>query len=143
MNGYYKSKTLAEKAAWDYIENLPEGEKFELVTINPVFIQGPSICSGDGFSENWMKGMLDGSKEKIPRSNFAFVDVRDCAMAHLKAVQVPEAAGKRFLTSGHDAWIKEVADALIAKFPNLKVPRELEEGENKDPGFPCDNTRSR
>lgn len=46
---YAKSKTLAEKAAWDYLKELPEDEKFEVVTINPGFIVGPSIC-GPGFS---------------------------------------------------------------------------------------------
>ena len=86
---------------------------------------------------------INGSKDKIPRSNVSFVDVRECSIAHLKAVQVPEAAGKRFLLSGHDAWQKEVAAALSAKFPNLKIPTELEDGQDKDPGFGVDNARSR
>ena len=47
---------------------------------------GPSVCSGDGTSEGWMKGMLDGSKAKIPRNNIGFVDVRDSALAHLKGI---------------------------------------------------------
>ena len=45
--------------------------------------------------------------------------------------------------SGHDAWQKEVAAALAPKFPNLKIPTELADGEDKDPGFGVDNTRSR
>ena len=142
MNNYFKSKTLAEKAAWDYVEKLPEGEKFELAVINPFFIMGPSVCSGDGFSEGWMKNWLNGSKKEVPRSNVSFVDVRDTALAHLKAVQVPEAAGKRFLLCGHDVWQEEVAKALSAKFPDLKIPTELAAGENPDPGNGVDNTRS-
>ena len=102
MNGYYKSKTLAEKAAWDYQANLPEAERFEIVTMCPGFIMGPSICSGDGFSEGWLKKMLDGSFPKVPRTNFSFVDVRDVALAHLKGIELAEAANKRFLLSGGD-----------------------------------------
>ena len=82
MGGYTRSKTLAEKEAWKYQAETPvdEGkEKFEIVTINPVFILGPSVCSGDGTSEGWMKGLLDGSKGRIPRMYMAFVDVRDVA----------------------------------------------------------------
>ena len=86
MYAYPKSKTLAEKAAWEYVEKLAEGQKFELATINPVFIMGPSICSGDGTSENWMKNWINGSKDKVPRSNISFVDVRECSIAHLKAI---------------------------------------------------------
>ena len=103
--GYTKSKTLAEKAAWTYVEELSESEKFELTTINPVFIMGPSCCSGDGTSEGWAKKMLDGSNEKIMKIKIGFVDVRDVAVAHLKAIQVPEAAGKRFLLSSKNAWL--------------------------------------
>ena len=86
INNYFKSKTLAEKAAWDFVEKAAEGQKFELAVINPFFVMGPSVCSGDGFSEGWMKNWLNGSKDKIPRSNFSFVDVRDAALAHLKAI---------------------------------------------------------
>ena len=89
-----------------------------------------------------MKNWLNGSKDKIPRSNVSFVDVRDTALAHLKAIQVPEAAGQRFILCGHDAWQEEVAKALGAKFPQLKIPKELADGENPDPGFGVDNTRS-
>ena len=142
INNYFKSKTLAEKAAWDYVEKAAEGQKFELAVINPFLILGPSVCSGDGFSEGWMKNWLNGSKDKIPRSNVSFVDVRDTALAHLKAIQVPEAAGQRFILCGHDAWQEEVAKALGAKFPQLKIPKELADGENPDPGFGMDNTRS-
>ena len=104
---------------------------------------GPSVCSGDGFSENWLKGMIDGYKKEIPRMNISFVDVRECSIAHLKAAQVADATGKRFILSGHDVWIKEVAAVLSARFPDLKIPKDLAPGEDKDPGFGVDNTRSR
>ena len=101
---YFKAKTLAEKSAWDYAEKQDGGSKFELSVINPFFIQGPSFCSGDGVSENWMKSWLNGSMASVPRVFTQIVDVRDVAKAHLKAIQVPEAAGKRFILSGGDYW---------------------------------------
>ena len=103
---------------------------------------GPSVCSGDGFSENWLKGMIDGSKKEIPRRLNSFVDVREVSNAHLKAAQVADAAGKRFILSGHDVQLKEVAAVLSARFPNLKIPKDLAPGE-EDPGIGCDNTRSK
>ena len=103
---------------------------------------GPSVCSGDGTSEGWMKGMLDGSKSRIPRMYMAFVDVRDTALAHLKAIQVEAAADQRFILSGHDVWAREVAGILAAKYPNCRVPTQDAEGEDPEPGPDCDNTRS-
>ena len=47
VGAYEKSKTLAEKAAWEFVHSLPEAERFELVTINPVLIMGPSLIPGD------------------------------------------------------------------------------------------------
>lgn len=144
MKGYTKSKTLAEKAAWDYQAKLPEGERFEIATINPVFIMGPSCCSGDGTSEGFMKKMVDGTNEKIGRMYIGFVDVRDTALAHLKAVQVAEAANKRFILCVKDAWAREVA-AILKPYneKGYKVPTVEADGEDPDPGNDCDNTRSK
>ena len=105
---------------------------------------GPSVCSGDGTSEGFMKKMVDGTNGKIMRRRIAFVDVRDCAIAHLKAVQVAEAAGKRFLMCGKDAWVKEVAEILAPyNEKGYKVPTVLADGENPEPDNDSDNTRSR
>ena len=113
--------------------------------INPVFIMGPSVCSGDGTSEGWMKRMLDGSNEKIARSRMGFVDVRDCAIAHLKAIQVSEAANKRFLLCTKKAWVREVASILAPVFnpKGCKVPTVDADGEDPAPGHDNDNTRSK
>ena len=58
---YEKSKTLAEKAAWDYLEALPENEKFELVVINPALILGPSLVNTDFTSGLIIKNIMTGS----------------------------------------------------------------------------------
>jgi nucleoside-diphosphate-sugar epimerase len=105
---------------------------------------GPSVCSGDGTSEGFMKKMVNGTNEKIGRMYIGFVDVRDTALAHLKAVQVAEAANKRFILCVKDAWVREVA-AILAPYneKGLKVPTVEADGEDPDPGNDCDNTRSR
>jgi nucleoside-diphosphate-sugar epimerase len=86
QSGYMKSKTLAEKAAWDYVAALSEGEKFPLVTICPGFIVGPNLNKATFTSGDMIKGMI--SKE--PAENgmaLAIIDVRDCAQAHLEAAK--------------------------------------------------------
>jgi len=128
ISPYYESKTLAERAAWEFQAALPESERFEISTINPVFIMGPSICAGDGTSEAWMASALDGSKTKIPGGAASFVDVRDCAIAHLKAMEIPEAANKRFLLLEGQHYAKDAYDVLAAKYNPMgyKVPTEEE-----------------
>ena len=115
LNGYFKSKTLAEKACWDYQAAQPEAQRFEIVVINPVFIMGPSICSGDGFSEDYMTKLLDGTKDKIARNAPSWVDVRDTALAHLKAIQVAEAANKRVILCACETPLKDVC-GYLAKY---------------------------
>ena len=95
LSAYAKSKVLAEKAAWDFCEKLPADEKIELVTILPGFVIGPSLC-GPGFtSAKAIQFIMSG--RGLPRMSFAVVDVRDCAMAHLKAIQVDDAKDKRYI----------------------------------------------
>lgn len=88
---YEKSKTLAEKAAWDYQESLPEEERFELVTINPSLILGPNLVSGDFSSGEIIKKIMTGGYPGMPVIQFPIVDVREVALAHVLALKVPEA----------------------------------------------------
>jgi nucleoside-diphosphate-sugar epimerase len=91
-----KSKTLAEKAAWDFIAALPENEKFPLAVICPGFIVGPNLNTAEFTSGNMIKKMI----ESPPTSNgmaMSVIDVRDCALAHLEAAKRDEANGQRFL----------------------------------------------
>ena len=74
-SAYAKSKVLAEKAAWDFLEELPEDEKFELTTINPAFVLGPVIGGAFGTSARTMKQMLSGEMAMIPRWVFIGLDV--------------------------------------------------------------------
>lgn len=96
---YEKSKTLAEQAAWKFVEELPEGEKFELVTTLPGLVVGPNINKCHFTSGDMIKGfmMSDPDYEQLLKWHFPWVDVRDVALAHLNAILIPEAAGQRFI----------------------------------------------
>lgn len=115
---YEKSKTLAERAAWDFMNALPEGEKFELVVINPSFIMGPSLLdNGDFSSATFIKRLLKGSYPGMPKIKFGIVDVREVALAHLRGLQVPEARNQRFILNSQVVWFKEMASYLKERYP--------------------------
>ncbi|MBN8826950.1 MULTISPECIES: aldehyde reductase [unclassified Spirosoma] len=95
---YIKSKTIAEKAAWDFIKH--QGEGLELTVINPVGIFGPII--GGIFPASYegvIKALVDGTVTESPQFTFGVVDVRDVADIHIKAMVLPEAKGQRFLAT--------------------------------------------
>ncbi len=92
---YMKSKTLAERAAWDFIER--EGNGLELAVINPVGIFGPVLNEDLSTSIEIIKRMLEGGLPGAPRLYFGVVDVRDVAGMQIKAMTAPEAKGERFL----------------------------------------------
>lgn len=97
VTNYFKSKTLAEKAAWDFVAELPDDQKFELVTINPAFVMGPPMRKEPFQSGQWLQSLMEGKMEKISADRFCVVDVRDVAFAHIAAIKVQAAAGRRFL----------------------------------------------
>ncbi|WP_066817135.1 SDR family oxidoreductase [Sphingomonas mali] len=92
---YMKSKTLAERAAWDFIER--EGNGLELAVVNPVGIFGPVLNEDLSTSIEIIKHMLEGGLPGAPRLYFGVVDVRDVAGMQIKAMTAPEAKGERFL----------------------------------------------
>lgn len=95
VQAYPKSKTLAERAAWDFIAR--EGNGLELAVVNPTAVFGPAL--GADFSESIgiIKALLDGAMPAVPRIHFGLVDVRDVADLHLRAMTSPKAKGERFL----------------------------------------------
>ncbi|KAH7971077.1 hypothetical protein HPB49_018633 [Dermacentor silvarum] len=86
LETYAKSKTLAEKAAWDFVNALPAAKRFELVTVNPSLVFGPPLHGTYGTSIEVVKRLLDKSTPLIPYVNFAVCDVRDVAKAHVQAL---------------------------------------------------------
>ena len=83
MGVYPKSKLLAEKAAWDFQAELPEAERFELVTIMPSFILGPALKTESSVSIDFCRKILNGEMTEVSYKAFPMVDVRDLAQALL------------------------------------------------------------
>lgn len=111
VSAYTKSKTIAERAAWDFIA--AEGGDLELAVINPVAIVGPALSADYSSSIQLMHDMMTGAVPALPRVATCFVDVRDVALLHLRAMTHPDAAGQRFLASaGEPLWFPAIAAML-------------------------------
>lgn len=107
---YQKSKTLSERAAWDFIAR--EGGGLELSAINPVAVLGPALGADYSHSIRLIKNLMDGQPGS-PKINCGVVDVRDLADLHLLAMTQPAANGERFLaTAGDSLWIADIARIL-------------------------------
>ena len=74
---------MAEKAAWDFNAALPEGEKFELVTILPSFTIGPNLRAVWFASGDWLRRLITGEMQSIDCDGMASCDVREVAFAHI------------------------------------------------------------
>ena len=117
---YFRSKTLAERAAWEYVEVTAAAP--ELVTILPGAILGPVLEKDFGTSANIVKKMLDGSMPAVPKIGLDCVDVRSVAEAFVRAVEVPSAAGERFLCSSDYLTFADISATLKKAYPDRKVP---------------------
>jgi nucleoside-diphosphate-sugar epimerase len=108
---YPKSKTLAERAAWDFIAR--EGGGLELAVVNPVLVLGPVLGPDMSSSIVLVKRLLDGAMPGCPDLWFGAVDVRDVAAMHLKCMTDPAARGERFLATGGDfVGVRQVNEML-------------------------------
>lgn len=107
---YQKSKTLSERAAWDFVRR--EGAGLELSAINPVAVLGPVLGADYSHSIRLIKSLLDGQLGN-PKINCGFVDVRDVADLHVRAMTLDAANGERFLAvAGESLWLADVARVL-------------------------------
>jgi len=111
LTPYVKSKTLAERAAWDFIAR--EGGGLELSAVNPVGVFGPTLGQDTSTSILIVQRILEGAVPGCPRITFGAVDVRDVADLHLRAMADPAAKGERFLAvAGDFLSFMEVAKIL-------------------------------
>ena len=131
---YHASKTLAEKAAWAYVNGLPEDDGLELVIINPTVVIGPVLSRWIGFSVDLIYRVAKGQQKVLPNCPVMapVVDVRDVARAHVAALTEPNAPGNRYiLHQGHMDMIKTMDilgpefKAKGYKWPWFKVPLSL------------------
>jgi nucleoside-diphosphate-sugar epimerase len=113
LPAYPRSKAIAERAAWDFIER--EGGDSELVVVNPTFILGPTLTTQARSSLQLTKAMLDGTMPVVRRQRFGVADVRDVADLHIRAMATPEAAGKRFLALADGPTISFLQMAQILR----------------------------
>jgi dihydroflavonol-4-reductase len=128
VHSYAKSKTLAERAAWDFIAR--EGGGLELSVINPVLVLGPVFGSDYSPSILLVKRLMEGAIPGCPRLYFGIVDVRDVADLHVRAMTHPAAKGERFLAVAGDFMsVREIAAVLKARLgpaagrvPTRQVP---------------------
>src|SRR5215472_5096523 len=100
LTAYVKSKTLAERAAWDFIAS--EGGKLELSVVNPVGVFGPVLGADYATSILLVQRLMDGAMPGCPQLYFGAVDVRDVADLHIRAMTHPAASGERFLAVAGD-----------------------------------------
>ncbi|MBC1372751.1 aldehyde reductase [Listeria booriae] len=115
---YEKSKLLAERAAWDFVNQADT--TLEFATVNPVAIFGPSLSEHISGSFMLINNLLNGSMKRIPEIPLNIVDVRDVADIHIRAMFTPKANGERFIASADgQISLQEIAGLLKAKRPQI------------------------
>ena len=125
ISAYNKSKTLAEKSAWDFMESNPS---FKLTVINPVGVIGPMLSDDIGISNLFVKKILDGSTPGNPGLHIGFVDVRDVARAHVDSIKNEKSDNKRIILSKDEIWVSELSEILRNlgyKAPKRNIPKWL------------------
>jgi nucleoside-diphosphate-sugar epimerase len=123
---YTRSKTLAEQAAWKFMQDA--GATDRLAVVNPGAILGPALSDDHSYSLELVERML-GGMPGMPRLGFSIVDVRDVADLEIAAMTTPGAGGERFIAAGQFLWMSDCAEILrerlgdaAGKVPSRKIP---------------------
>ncbi len=104
ISAYLKSKTLAEKSAWEFVNKQAGDNKLELVTIHPGPIYGPTISGNlEGESMNSMKNILEGKVPRMLQASISMSDIRDVARIHVLALENKQARNRRFIVASEQA----------------------------------------
>jgi nucleoside-diphosphate-sugar epimerase len=121
---YVRSKALAEQAAWQLAR--AGGARDRLATINPGAIIGPALSTDHSYSLQAIQRLLDGMPA-APKLGFTFVDVRDVADIHIRALTIPAAGGERFIAADRFLWLPEVAAILRQRLDDAasRVPTRV------------------
>lgn len=127
VDNYTRSKTLAERAVWDFVAEAKDGP--QVTTILPAMIQGPVMTNAVSGSVEIVSRLLSGKVPAIPDIGFSIVDVRDLVALHIDAMLAPEAAGERFVASADYLRLAEIADVLrtrlgarASRVPKRRMP---------------------
>ncbi|KAN0117036.1 putative NAD dependent epimerase/dehydratase [Hyaloscypha variabilis] len=132
VTSYMKSKAIAEKAAWAFVNSEENASKMELVVILPLLVFGPVLGKDISTSLELIKILMDGSMPGCPRLNYILVDVRDIASLNLLAMTSPSAAGQRYIAGNDDGpfSLLQIANIIREKRPGVG---------KKPPGFEIPN----
>jgi dihydroflavonol-4-reductase len=124
---YSKSKTLAERAGWDFIGSVDNKSRMEMAVINPSSIFGPVLDNHYHSSIEWFRTIMHAEVPGVSRTQLDFVDVRDIADILEKAMTVPGAAGKRFLCNAASIPLPEFADILHQNYSSrgYRIPNRV------------------
>lgn len=118
VSAYEASKTLAERAAWDFAATHPETE---LTVINPGAVLGPALDANYGTSLEYMERFLSGADPMVPKVRLSVVDVRDVARMHVAAIDNHATIGERYIAAAGMTSMPEVAEVLAREFPERKI----------------------
>ena len=119
---YAMSKTLAERAAWDFVTSAPD---MALTCINPGLVLGAPLDHHVGTSLDLVKRLLRGRDPMLPLLGFECVDVRDVAKMHLRAAERSETAGKRYIAAAGTMTMPDMARLLKAAHPQRRIPTKV------------------
>ena len=123
LTPYARSKTLAERAAWDFVGDI--APDIRLSVINPTFVQGAPLGANYGTSIQLIERILRGKDPMLPRAGFSTCDVRDVALAHIRAMERPEAAGHRHLIVDRFLWFADFARIINDAVPGANAPTRV------------------
>lgn len=128
-NPYYYSKTLAERAAWAFMEE--RSPDFDLVVVNPFYVIGPSLTPGVNTSHTTFVGLTNGRIPGLLALDWSLVDVRDVALAHIRAMEITGASG-RYLIAAATRSMRQVVELLRAngweeryRLPTMSLDRRV------------------
>jgi dihydroflavonol-4-reductase len=122
-SAYTRSKTIAERAAWDLMAGDKSG--MTLAVVNPGAVLGPVLEKDYGSSAEIVRKLMAGEFPGYAHLGWPLVDVRDVADMHVLAMETPAAAGERFLCAGEFLWMKEITEVLRSRYADYarKLPR--------------------
>ena len=116
---YRRSKTLAERAAWDFVKN--EAPGIALTTINPSLVIGAPLDTNFGSSMAIIDQLIKGTKRMLPDLRVGIVDVKDVARMHVDAIKIDATKGERIIASTGTRSLVEIAKIIKTNNPNIKV----------------------
>jgi nucleoside-diphosphate-sugar epimerase len=146
---YRASKTFAERAAWDFVRD--QKPNFNVAVVNPPLVLGPVIhylnsLDAINTSNQRVRDLVLGKyRNELPPSGvYIWIDVRDLAEAHVRAMEVEEAGGHRFLTTAGYFSNKQIADAIRETYPDLEDKLPSKEVKDDFPAniYGVDNSKS-